>query len=78
MWLSLFLAGKAVAFAEMLEFGKQHAERVITNAKAPGQALYERDLTVLMEHKGFTESHQIVSMSQSTVWRGHGEGSGNS
>jgi glycine hydroxymethyltransferase len=54
------LAGKAIAFAEMLEFGKQYAEQVITNAKALGQALYERDLNVLMEHKGFTESHQIV------------------
>ena len=54
------LAGKAIAFSEMLQFGRQYAEQVIMNAKALGQALYERDLTVLMEHKGFTESHQIV------------------
>ncbi len=54
------LAGKAVAFAEMLEFGKQYAEQVITNAKALGQALHERGLKVTAEHKGFTESHQIV------------------
>jgi len=54
------LAGKAVAFAEMLEFGKQYAEQVVINAKALGQALHERGLTVLAEHMGFTESHQIV------------------
>jgi glycine hydroxymethyltransferase len=54
------LAGKAVAFAEMLEFGKEYAEQVITNAKALGQALHERGLTVLAEHKGFTASHQVV------------------
>jgi glycine hydroxymethyltransferase len=54
------LAGKAVAFAEMLEFGKQYAEHVIINAKALGQALHERGLTVIGEKKGFTESHQIV------------------
>jgi len=54
------LAGKAVAFAEMLEFGKQYAEDVIMNAKALGQALHERDLAVVGEKKGFTESHQIV------------------
>ena len=54
------LAGKAVAFAEMLEFGKSYAEQVIVNAKALGQALHERGLTVTAEHKGFTESHQIV------------------
>ena len=54
------LAGKAVAFAEMLEFGKEYAEQVITNAKALGQALHECGLSVIAEHKGFTESHQIV------------------
>jgi glycine hydroxymethyltransferase len=54
------LAGKAVAFAEMLEFGEQYAEHVIMNAKALGQALHERGLTVIGEKNGFTESHQIV------------------
>jgi glycine hydroxymethyltransferase len=44
----------------MLEFGKDYHKNVITNAKALGQALHERGLRVLMEHKGFTESHQIV------------------
>jgi len=54
------LAGKAVAFAEMLEFGKQYAKQVVANAKALGQALHERGLNLLGEHKGFTESHQIA------------------
>jgi glycine hydroxymethyltransferase len=54
------LAGKAVAFAEMLEFGKQYAEQIIANAKALGQALSERGLNVLGEKKGFTESHQVA------------------
>ncbi len=30
------------------------------NAKALGQALYERGLNVLAEHKGFTQSHVIL------------------
>jgi glycine hydroxymethyltransferase len=54
------LAGKAVAFAEMLEFGKQYAKQVVANAKALGQALHERGLNVLAEQKGFTESHQVA------------------
>ena len=54
------VAGKAVAFAEMLEFGKEYAGQVVENAKALGQALHERGLTVLGEPKGFTESHQVA------------------
>jgi glycine hydroxymethyltransferase len=54
------VAGLAIALAEMLEFGKDYHKNVIDNAKALGQALYERGMNVLMEHKGFTESHQVV------------------
>jgi len=54
------VAGKAIAFAEMLKFGENYADQVIKNAKALGQALYEKGLKVLAENKGFTESHQIV------------------
>jgi len=54
------VAGLAIALAEMLEFGKEYHKNVIENAKALGQALHERGFKVLMEHKGFTESHQIV------------------
>ncbi|MHA2087917.1 MAG: serine hydroxymethyltransferase, partial [Promethearchaeota archaeon] len=54
------VAGLAIALAEMLEYGKEYHKNVIDNAKALGQALYDEGLNVLMEHKGFTESHQIV------------------
>jgi glycine hydroxymethyltransferase len=54
------VAGKAIAFAEMLEFGKEYAKQVIRNAKSLGSALYERGFLVIAENKGFTESHQIV------------------
>lgn len=54
------VAGKAIAFAEMLKFGEEYAEQVIKNAKMLGEALHERGLRVFAENKGFTESHQIV------------------
>lgn len=54
------VAGLAVACAEMLEFGNEYAKQVIKNAKALAQALYEKGLNVLAEHKGFTESHVIL------------------
>jgi glycine hydroxymethyltransferase len=54
------VAGLSVALSEMLEFGKIYHKNVIDNAKALGQALSNVGLKVLMEHKGFTESHQIV------------------
>ncbi len=54
------VAGLAITLTEMLEFGQKYHKNVIENAKALGAALHERGLKVLMEHKGFTESHQIV------------------
>jgi glycine hydroxymethyltransferase len=54
------VAGLAIASAEMLEFGKAYASQVIKNAKALGQALYERGFKVLAEQKGFTQSHVIL------------------
>ncbi len=54
------VAGKAIAFTEMIKFGQEYAAQVVRNAKALGQALHDRDLTVMAENKGFTESHQIV------------------
>ncbi len=44
----------------MLAFGSEYAGQIIKNAKALGQALYERGFKVLAEHKGFTESHTIL------------------
>jgi glycine hydroxymethyltransferase len=54
------VAGVTIACAELLEFGKEYADQVVRNAKALGQALYEKGLNVLAEHKGFTQSHVIL------------------
>jgi glycine hydroxymethyltransferase len=54
------VAGKAIAFLEMLSFGREYAKQIISNAKALGQSLYEQGFNVLAEHKGFTESHTVL------------------
>lgn len=54
------VAAKAVAAAEMLDFGEAYAQAVVRHAQALAQALYEEGLDVLCEEKGFTESHQVV------------------
>ena len=54
------VAGLAIACAEMLEFGKEYTEQIVKNAKALGQALYEKGFNVLAQHKGFTQSHVIL------------------
>ncbi|MFQ5887485.1 MAG: serine hydroxymethyltransferase [Candidatus Hydrothermarchaeales archaeon] len=54
------MAGFAIALAEMLEFGEDYAKQIIRNSKALGQSMYEREFNVMCEHKGFTESHQLV------------------
>lgn len=54
------MAGKAIAFAEMLEFGKKYAAQVVKNAKTLAEALSSAGFTVLGEKRGFTQSHQIV------------------
>jgi glycine hydroxymethyltransferase len=54
------VAGVTIACAELLEFGKEYTSQIVRNAKALGQALYERGFSVLAEHKGFTQSHVIL------------------
>lgn len=54
------VAGVTIACAELLEFGREYTGQVVKNAKALGQALYERGFKVLAEHKGFTQSHVIL------------------
>ncbi len=53
-------AALGITIAEHKEFGEEYADQIIRNAKALGQALYERGLKVFCEHKNFTESHTIV------------------
>ncbi len=54
------MAGKAVAFAEALEFGKDYAKQVIKNAKTLAESLSDFGFKVLGESRGFTKSHQIA------------------
>jgi len=54
------VAALAIATAEMLKWGKEFQGKIIENAKAFGQALYERGLDVVAEHLGFTESHTLL------------------
>ncbi len=54
------MAGKAIAFAEALEFGKDYAVEVIKNAKIFAEALSDMGFKVLGESRGFTQSHQIA------------------
>ena len=54
------MAGKAIAFAEALEFGKDYAVEVIKNAKIFAEALSDNGFKVLGESRGFTQSHQIA------------------
>jgi len=54
------VAGKAVAFAEFLEFGQEYAKQVIANAQVLGQALNDEGMDVLASNLGFTKSHQIA------------------
>ncbi len=54
------VAGKAVALAEMLQFGNEYAAQVIVNAKALAQSLHDAGFDVLAEKNGFTKSHQIA------------------
>ena len=54
------MAAKGVTAAEMLEHGKAYAAQIIANAKAFAEALHAEGFSVVAEHKGFTESHQIA------------------
>jgi len=54
------VAGKAIALAESLEFGKAYAKQVIKNAKTLAEALAGFGFRVLGEKRGYTSSHQII------------------
>ncbi|HSL13572.1 MAG TPA: serine hydroxymethyltransferase [Nitrososphaeraceae archaeon] len=54
------VAGKAIALAEVLEFGKDYAKQVIKNAKKLAESLADYGFTVLGERRGYTQSHQIA------------------
>jgi glycine hydroxymethyltransferase len=54
------VVGLAITLLEMRRYGKAYARNMVKNAKALAQALHEEGFKVLCEHKGFTESHQIL------------------
>ena len=54
------MAGKAVTFAEALEFGKEYASQTIKNAKLLAAELDNLGFKVLGEKMGYTNSHQTV------------------
>ncbi|MCK4266324.1 MAG: serine hydroxymethyltransferase, partial [Thermoplasmata archaeon] len=54
------MAALGISLAEHIEFGAEYADQIIRNAKALGQAMYERGFGVFCEHLGFTESHALA------------------
>jgi len=54
------VAGKAIALAESLEFGKEYAKQIISNAKTLAESLANFGFRVLGEKRGYTESHQLA------------------
>ncbi len=54
------VAGKALAFAEFVEFGRRYAKDVVTNAKALAERLADLGEKVLGERNGYTQSHQVA------------------
>jgi glycine hydroxymethyltransferase len=54
------VAGKAIALAESLEFGKEYAKQVISTAKILAESLANFGFRVLGEKRGYTESHQLA------------------
>jgi glycine hydroxymethyltransferase len=54
------VVGKAIAAAEMLEFGEDYAKQTVKNAKTLAAALYGEGIQVLGKDNGFTRSHQVL------------------
>ena len=50
----------AGTFLEWLACGGEHADAIISNAKALGQALHQRGIRLLGQELGFTESHTLI------------------
>ncbi|MDD3233003.1 MAG: serine hydroxymethyltransferase [Candidatus Methanomethylophilus sp.] len=55
------MAALAITLAEMDVFGKDYAAQACKNARALGQALYERGIPVLCPDLGFTRSHAVAA-----------------
>lgn len=54
------LPALAGTFIEWMECGSEHAEAIVENAKALGQALSDQGVPMLAEELGYTESHTLI------------------
>jgi glycine hydroxymethyltransferase len=54
------VAGKALAFAEFLKYGRSYAKDVVVNAESLAERLAELGERVLGEKEGYTKSHQVA------------------
>jgi glycine hydroxymethyltransferase len=54
------MAGKALVFAEFLQFGRKYARDVVRNAKVLAEDLATLGENVLGEKNGYTMSHQVA------------------
>ena len=54
------VAGKAMVFAEFLQYGKKYAKDVVANAQTLAVGLAELGENVMGEKNGYTKSHQVV------------------
>lgn len=59
------LPALAGTFLEWMTYGKTHAKSIVENAQALGQALYDRNVPLVGEIKGFTESHTLLPIVDS-------------
>ena len=64
------LPALAGTFVEWMACGKAHADAIVANAKALGQALAQRGVPMLGAELGFTESHTLILIVDA-----YGEGS---
>lgn len=63
------LPALAGTFVEWMAFGEAHADAIVSNAKALGQALSDWDVPILGAELGYTESHTLIPIVD-----GFGEG----
>jgi len=52
-------AAAAYVLAEMLEFGKEYARQIVSNAKALARALDREGFDIVGKDKGYTMTHQV-------------------
>ena len=55
------VAALAASAAEIIEYGAFYMAQIVKNAKALGKALDERGIPVLLAHKGYTQTHQVIA-----------------